>query len=65
MSMSLRKQSTTGSVQRKWQMLALIILAFLTVVVITYVMLYTVGHINLLHLMSADGATPDILNWHP
>lgn len=65
MSMSLRKQSTTGSVQRKWQMLALIILAFLTVVVITYVMFYTVGHINLLHLMSAGGVTPDAMYGRP
>ena len=62
--MSLHKQTTGSSVQRKWQMLALIILAFLTVVVITYVMLYTVVHIDLLHLMSLRPTT-NIMNWHP
>lgn len=66
MSMSLHKQSTTvSSTQRKWQMLALVILTFLTIVAITYVMLYTVAHIDLLHLMSLGGYTPTIMNWRP
>lgn len=64
MSMILRKQSTTNAAQRKWQMLALIILAFLTVVVIAYVLLYTVGHINLLHSLLSAG-TPDLMYRHP
>ena len=59
MSTILHKQSTTNADQRKWQMLALIILAFLTVVVIAYVLLYTVGHINLLHWLLSDGLIPD------
>lgn len=66
MSMILHKQATTtSSAQRKWQMLALIILTFLTIVAITYVLLYTVGHVNLLHLALSGGATPNVLNWHP
>ena len=64
MSTILHKQSTTNAAQRKWQMLALIILAFLTIVAIGYVLLYTVGHINLLHsLLSAD--TPGVMYGHP
>ena len=60
MSTILHKQFTTNAAQRKWQMLALIILAFLTIVAIGYVLLYTVGHINLLHLLS-DELTPDVM----
>ena len=65
MSTILHKQSTTNAAQRKWQMLALIILAFLTVVVIAYVLLYTVGHINLLHSLLSDELTPGAMYGRP
>ena len=65
MSTILHKQSIINAAQRKWQMLALIILAFLTVVVIAYVLLYTVGHINLLHSLLSAELTPDAVYGHP
>ena len=65
MSTILHKQFTTNAAQHKWQMLALIILAFLTVVVIAYVLLYTVGHINLLHSLLSAELTPDAVYGHP
>ena len=65
MSTILHKQSTTNAAQRKWQTLALIILVFLTLVAIAYVLLYTVGHINLLHLLLSTGLTPNTVYGRP
>jgi hypothetical protein len=65
MSTILHKQSTTNAAQRKWQMLALIILAFLTIIAIAYVLLYTVGHINLLHSLLSAELTPGVMYGHP
>ena len=65
MSTILHKQSTTNADQRKWQMLALIILAFLTLVAIAYVLLYTVGHINLLHSLLSAVLTPNAMYGRP
>ena len=36
---------------RKQQMIALMIIAFLTLVIITFTLLYTVAHINVWHLV--------------
>ncbi len=65
MSTILHKQSTNNAAQRKWQILALIILAFLTVVVIAYVLLYTVGHINLLHSLLSTELPPGVMYGRP
>lgn len=57
------RQSTTG--MRKWQILALVVLAFLTIVAISYFTLYTVGHIDPLHLFMSLAPTRNALFGHP
>jgi hypothetical protein len=61
MSMIIPGQSTSRAAQRRWQMLALIILTFLTVVAITYVLLYTVVHVDLLHMFMSYSPNPNVL----
>jgi uncharacterized protein YpmS len=50
MSSVIHKQSTSITL-RKWQMLVLMILALLTLLVVTYVMLSTVAHVDLWHMV--------------
>jgi hypothetical protein len=50
MSTVLHKQSTRVTL-RKQQMLVLMMLALLTLLVVTYFMLYTVAHVNPWHIV--------------
>jgi len=52
MSSVMHKQST-GAILRKQQLLVLMILAFLTLFAVTYVMLYTVAHVDLWHVLQS------------
>ncbi len=48
---------------RKWQILALVVLAFLTIVAVSYFTLHTIGHVTALHQFIADGS--NALFGHP
>jgi hypothetical protein len=63
---SMIQYKQTGSMAlRKWQLLALIILAFLTIVAISYFTLYTVGHIDPLHLFLSLGPKSNVMFGRP
>ncbi len=47
-------QTTTG--MRKWQILALVVLAFLAIIAVSYFTLHTIGHVTALHQFIADGS---------
>jgi len=54
-------QTTTG--MRKWQILALVVLAFLAIIAVSYFTLHTIGHVTALHQFIADGS--NALFGHP
>ncbi len=62
MSVIQHKQPMT---LRRWQIVALLVLALLAIVAISYVMLSTGGHIDHLHLFTYLDPTPDIMNGRP
>lgn len=61
----IQYRQTTRMALRKWQMLALIVLAFLTIVAISYFTLYTVGHIDPLHLFMSLSPVRDGMYGRP
>jgi len=61
----IQYKQTSGMTLRKWQMLALIVLAFLTIIAISYFTLYTVGHIDPLHLFLSLGPKTNALFGRP
>ena len=63
MSMIQYLQTTTD--MRKWQILALVVLAFLAIVAVSYFTLHTLGHVTALHQFIADGTTTNGVYGHP
>ena len=59
----IQYKETSSMALRKWQLLVLVVLAFLTIVAISYFTLYTVGHIDPLHVFLSLG--PYIMNRRP
>src|SRR5579885_634280 len=41
---------------RKWQILALVVLAFLAIIAVSYFTLHTIGHVTALHQFIADAS---------
>lgn len=50
---------------RKWQILALVVLAFLAIIAVSYFTLHTIGHVTALHQFIADGTTTNGVYGHP
>jgi hypothetical protein len=53
-SMIQYSQITTD--MRKWLILALVVLAFLAIIAVSYFTLHTLGHVTALHQFIADGS---------
>jgi hypothetical protein len=57
-----RKESPTMSLAINKNFFLLVILAFLTLLVVTFVVLAMVAHVNLLHLGTSFTTLPDVLS---